>query len=52
MAGPILGGLLFDLKGDYVAAFTVAVSLVLVAVLLMWAARFTVPATAARLSAG
>ncbi|MCH8282898.1 MAG: MFS transporter [Chloroflexi bacterium] len=52
MAGPILGGLLFDLKGDYVAAFTVAVSLVLLAVLLMWAARFTVPTSAARLSAG
>ena len=52
MAGPILGGLLFDLKGDYVAAFTVAVSLVLLAVLFMWAARFTVPATAARLAAG
>ena len=30
MAGPVPGGLLFDLKGDYVAAFTVAVSLVLV----------------------
>ena len=51
MAGPILGGLLFDLKGDYVVAFTVAVCLVLLAMFFMWAARFTVPTTAAWLSA-
>ena len=41
MVGPILGGLLFDLQGDYMVAFSTAVAVVLVAIGFMWAARFT-----------
>ena len=41
MAGPVLGGLLFDLKGDYSIAFSLAVFLSLAAISFMWAARFT-----------
>ncbi len=41
MAGPVLGGLLFDLKGDYSFAFSLAVFLSLAAIGFMWAARFT-----------
>ncbi|MCH7605517.1 MAG: MFS transporter [Chloroflexi bacterium] len=41
MLGPILGGLLFDLRGDYMVAFSLAMSLVLVAIAFMWTARFT-----------
>jgi len=41
MVGPILGGLLFDLQGDYMVAFSTAVGVVLVAIGFMWAARFT-----------
>ena len=42
MAGPVLGGLLFDLKGDYSIAFSLAVFLSLTAISFMWAARFAV----------
>jgi len=41
MVGPILGGLLFDLQGDYNFAFTLAVSMSVAAIGFMWAARFT-----------
>ena len=41
MAGPILGGLLFDLRGDYSLAFSLAVFLSLAAISFMWAAWFT-----------
>ena len=41
MVGPVLGGLLFDLKGDYSLAFSLAVFLSLAAISFMWAARFT-----------
>lgn len=41
MVGPILGGLLFDLQGDYMVAFSTAVGVALVASGFMWAARFT-----------
>ena len=41
MAGPVLGGLLFDLRGDYSLAFSLAVFLSLAAISFMWAARFT-----------
>ena len=46
MAGPVLGGLLFDLKGDYSIAFSLAVFLSLAAISFMWAARFTAGKTA------
>ena len=41
MAGPILGGLLYDLNGDYVLAFSLAVVMMGVAVVFMWSARIT-----------
>jgi MFS family permease len=41
MVGPVLGGLLFDLQGDYVVAFSLAVTLVVVAIGFMWATRLT-----------
>jgi MFS family permease len=37
--GPLLGGVLFDIHGDYVLAFSLAVSLTLVSVVFMWATR-------------
>jgi MFS family permease len=39
MVGPLIGGLLFDLRGDYVVAFMLAVTLVFVAIGCMWGAR-------------
>jgi MFS family permease len=41
MLGPLIGGLLFDLQGDYFLAFGVAVTLVCVAIGCMWGARLT-----------
>jgi MFS family permease len=41
MAGPILGGLLFDLQGNYRMAFFLAVTLVTVAIGCMWGVRWT-----------
>jgi MFS family permease len=41
MVGPLLGGLLFDLQGDYLLAFVIAVGLVLVAIACMWGVRLT-----------
>ena len=41
MAGPILGGLLFDLQGNYQMAFCLAVVLVTIAIGCMWGARWT-----------
>jgi MFS family permease len=41
MAGPLIGGLLFDLQGNYVVAFTLAVALVVVAIGCVWAASLT-----------
>jgi MFS family permease len=41
MAGPILGGLLFDLQGNYRMAFLLAVALVTVAIGCMWGVRWT-----------
>jgi MFS family permease len=41
MAGPLLGGLLFDLQGTYRMAFLLAVALVTVAIGCMWGARWT-----------
>jgi hypothetical protein len=41
MLGPLIGGLLFDLHGDYVVAFGLAVALVWVAIGCMWGARLT-----------
>jgi len=41
LAGPVLGGLLFDLQRDYTGAFTLAVGAVGVAVAIIWLARFT-----------
>ena len=41
MAGPILGGLLYDLNGDYVLAFSLAVVMMGMAVVFMWSARIT-----------
>jgi MFS family permease len=39
MVGPLLGGLLFDLQGDYVLAYLLAVALVFVAIGCVWGAR-------------
>jgi MFS family permease len=39
MVGPLLGGLLCDLQGDYVMAFTLALALVVAAIGCMWGAR-------------
>lgn len=41
MVGPLLGGLLFDLHGNYVQAFFIAVALVTVAIGCMWGVRLT-----------
>jgi MFS family permease len=41
MVGPLLGGLLFDLQGNYVMAYMLAVALVFVAIGCMWGARVT-----------
>jgi predicted MFS family arabinose efflux permease len=41
MAGPILGGLLFDLQGNYRVAFLFAVALVTVAIGCMWGVRWS-----------
>ena len=41
MAGPIVGGLLFDLQGNYRMAFLLAVVLVTVAIGCMWGVRWT-----------
>jgi MFS family permease len=41
MAGPILGGLLFDLQGHYRLAFLLAVALVTVAIGCMWGVRWS-----------
>jgi MFS family permease len=41
MLGPLIGGLLFDLQGDYVLAFSLAVTLVCVAIGCMWGAGLT-----------
>jgi MFS family permease len=41
MLGPLTGGLLFDLQGNYVVAFSLAVALVCVAIGCMWGASMT-----------
>lgn len=41
MGGPLIGGLLFDLQGNYLLAFMLAVALVSVAIGCMWGARVT-----------
>lgn len=41
MAGPLLGGLLFDLQGNYRIAFLLAVALVTIAIGCMWGVRWT-----------
>jgi MFS family permease len=41
LVGPLLGGLLFDLQGNYGVAFLLAVALVSVAIGCMWGARLT-----------
>jgi MFS family permease len=41
MVGPLLGGLLFDLQGNYGMAFLLAMALVCVAIGCMWGARLT-----------
>jgi predicted MFS family arabinose efflux permease len=41
MAGPVIGGILFDVRGDYTVAFPLAISLGSLAVVCMWAARLT-----------
>ena len=41
MAGPLLGGLLFDLQGNYLMAFILAVVLVTMAIGCMWGAWLT-----------
>ena len=41
MAGPILGGLLFDLQGNYQMAFCLAVVLVTIAIGCMWGVRWS-----------
>jgi MFS family permease len=39
LAGPVVGGLLFDLQGDYVGAYLLAVGFYLAAIGCMWATR-------------
>ena len=39
--GPILGGILFDLNGDYLLAFTIAMILSLVSIGCSWMIRFS-----------
>jgi MFS family permease len=41
MVGPLLGGLLFDLHGNYLLAFVIATGLVMVAIGCMWGVRWT-----------
>ena len=41
MLGPLIGGLLFDLQGNYIVAFSLAVALVCVAIGCMWGTRLT-----------
>lgn len=41
MVGPLLGGLLFDLQGNYTVAYLLAVALVCVAIGCIWGARLT-----------
>ena len=41
MVGPLLGGLLFDLQGNYRMAFLLAVALVTMAIGCMWGVRLT-----------
>jgi MFS family permease len=41
MAGPVIGGLLFDLQGNYRMAFILAVALITVAISCMWGVRLT-----------
>jgi MFS family permease len=41
MVGPLVGGLLFDLQGNYLLAFLIAVVLVTVAIGCMWVVRLT-----------
>jgi MFS family permease len=41
MAGPLLGGFLFDLQGNYRMAFLLTVALVIVAIGCMWGVRWT-----------
>jgi MFS family permease len=41
MAGPILGGFLYDRQGDYMMAFSLAIVMITVAVAFMWGARIT-----------
>ena len=41
MVGPLLGGLLFDLQGNYRMAFLLAVVLVTIAIGCMWGVRLT-----------
>ena len=39
--GPVLGGLLFDWRQDYVLAFSLAIALTLASTGLLWGARLT-----------
>ena len=39
LAGPVVGGLLFDLQDNYAGAFLLAVALYLAAIGFMWATR-------------
>jgi hypothetical protein len=39
MVGPLLGGLLFDLQGNYIVAYLLAVALVCGAIGCVWGAR-------------
>jgi len=41
MSGPLLGGVLFDLRGDYQAAFITAMVLMAVAAVLFWGVPLT-----------
>jgi MFS family permease len=41
MAGPILGGFLYDRQGDYIMAFSLAAVLMAVAVIFMWGSAIT-----------
>jgi MFS family permease len=41
MLGPLIGGLLFDLQGNYTTAYSLAVALVCVAIGCMWGAAMT-----------
>jgi predicted MFS family arabinose efflux permease len=41
MVGPLLGGMLFDLQGNYIVAYLLAAALVWVAIGCIWGARLT-----------